>query len=170
MGRIALIKPTDKVEDKPQELHRARRSLENEPARPHNPASRRAGILSAILSQLHITPARTNLVAARITRRAAFLAQRTLRGPMPLWVRKRAPSRFGYMVHQQARKHLDFIRSLSCLICRAIPPRGSAIRFADARVGKTRRDAKESPTIGFRACRVVTGCNTPGSERTFWRS
>ncbi len=39
----------DKEEDKPQELHKTssrQTSLESEPARPHNPYSRRAGILS----------------------------------------------------------------------------------------------------------------------------
>ncbi len=42
---IAQMKPTK--EDQPQELQRTRQtSLEKEPARPHNPYSRRAGILS----------------------------------------------------------------------------------------------------------------------------
>ncbi len=42
---IAQLKPTK--EDKPQELHKTspRQSLEKEPARPHNPYSRLAGIL-----------------------------------------------------------------------------------------------------------------------------
>ena len=43
---IAQLKPTK--EDTPQELQRTRQiPLENEPARPHNPYSRRAGILSS---------------------------------------------------------------------------------------------------------------------------
>lgn len=42
---VARITPTK--EDRPQELQRTRQtSLEKEPARPHNPYSRRAGILS----------------------------------------------------------------------------------------------------------------------------
>ncbi len=71
-----------------------------------------------------------------------------------------------------AQKHLDFIRSLSCLICRDNTATEAAhIRFSDARVGKTESGMGRKPDD----CWTVPLCGDchqlqhSGSERAFWQ-